>query len=161
MPRKKSEKLKVLQGTNRADRQRNTPKPKPLFPHHPPRGMIPKGAIYARWFWKENAAKLEALGLAREIDIPAFYTMCMTFETIRRCEDIIAEKGILVPGARGNELVKNPAVSVLNAARQQFRLQCQSFGLDPVSREKMDSPVEPDYDDPMERLLSGPKDFDL
>ena len=161
MPRKKSEKLKVLQGTARADRQRNTPKAKPIFPHHPPRGMIPQAASYARWFWKEHAGKLESLGLAREIDIPAFYVMCMTFETIRRCEDEIQRDGMTVDGARGNEKVKHPAISILNQARQQFRLQCQSFGLDPGSREKMDvTPDEPDYNDPMERLLSGPKDFE-
>ena len=156
MPKKKNEKLKVLQGTNRKDREKNNPKPKPLFPHSPPKNMIPKEAKHARKFWKDYAGKLEKLGLAREIDIPAFYTMAMTWETIRQCEELIAKEGILVPGARGQELVKNPAVSVLNAARQQFRLQCQRFGLDPDSREKINIATNDDDDDSfMEFLLKG------
>ena len=153
MPRKKSENLKLLEGTSRSDRQKNNPKPKPVFPANPPRGLVPKTAVYARQFWKQYASKLESLGLAREVDIPAFYTMAMTWQTIRECEELIAQQGVLVPGARGQEMVKNPAVSVLNAARQQFRLQCARFGMDPDSREKISVAVEEDPEDELEQLF--------
>ena len=156
MPRKKSENLKVLQGTNRADRQKNNPKPKPLFPANPPRGMIPKTAIYARQFWKEYASKLEAMGVAREVDIPAFYALCMTFNMIRECEETINREGMIVEGARTGDRVKHPAISILNQARQQFRLQCKSFGLDPDARDKLNIPVDEKNESEceMEKLLS-------
>ncbi len=155
MPRRKNAGLKLLQGTARPGRQRRPPRPDPVFPAHPPRGMIAAEAKAARWFWKNHAPKLEELGLAKEIDIPAFYVMAMTYETIVSCEDAIREHGVLVAGARGEALVKNPAFGILNAARQQFRLQCQQFGLDPNSREKMDAPAQAeDPEDAMEKLLS-------
>ena len=153
MPKAKSENLKVLQGTNRADRQKNNPKPKPLFPANPPRGMIPKNAVYARQFWKDYAGKLESLGVAREVDIPAFYALCMTFNMIRECEETINREGMIVEGARTGDRVKHPAISILNQARQQFRLQCKSFGLDPDSREKISVAVEEDPEDELEQLF--------
>ena len=79
----------------------------------------------------------------------------LTYNSIRLAEEEIAKHGLLIPGARGEELVKNPAVSILNQARQQFRLQCQTFGLDPHSRERLGLAVDQGEPDPMEGLLSG------
>jgi len=89
-------------------------------------------------------------GVLRASDVPAWEVLCLTYNSIRLAEEEIAKHGLLIPGARGEELVKNPAVSILNQARQQFRLQCQTFGLDPHSRERLGLAVDQGEPDPME-----------
>ncbi len=147
---RKSANLKILEGrsTGRVD---NSPKTPPIFPHRPPRGT-PK---HAREFWKEYAPMLDRAGMLRASDVPAWEVLCLTFNTIKLSEEAIAEHGLLVPGARGQEMVKNPVISVLNQARQQFRLQCQEFGLTPHSRERLGADMAQGEQDPMEALLSG------
>lgn len=147
----KSHKLKILEGrTNQGD---SSPKPRPTFPVSPPRGL-PK---HSRAFWKKYAPVLDRTGTLTEADVPAWTVLCNTWNTICQADQEIADKGLLIPGARGNEYVKNPAISILNAARQQFRLQCQAFGLDPFSRERLGVAVDTGEVDPMEELLSKPR----
>lgn len=98
---------------------------------------------------------LDRAGVLRASDVAAWQVLCLTYNTIRLAEDEIAKHGLLIPGARGDEIVKNPAVSILNQARQQFRLQCQSFGLDPHSRDRLGVNLSEGVDHPMEGLLSG------
>lgn len=98
---------------------------------------------------------LDRAGVLRASDVPAWEVLCLTYNSIRLAEEEIAKHGLLIPGARGEELVRNPAVSILNQARQQFRLQCQTFGLDPHSRERLGLSAELGEPDPMEALLSG------
>ncbi len=154
MPRgghnKKSNKILHLEGSPRAMSQDPSPKPVPIFPTKPPRGL-PK---YARQFWKDYAPKLEDMGVLTEVDVPGFHVLAMTYQTIRQAEKEIEERGLLLPGARGGDLVKNPAVSILNAARQQFRLMCQEFGLYPHSRNRLNVTAETGEPDAMELLLS-------
>jgi|GEM_PF-2440647 P27 family predicted phage terminase small subunit len=153
MPRgghnKKANRLKVLENRPGA-KVDNTPKTPPIFPHTPPRGM-PKEA---RQFWKKYAPMLDRAGMVRASDIPAFEILAMTYATIKDAEKEITERGLLVDGARGG-LVKNPAISILNAARQQFRLMASDFGLTPSARERLGGQVPQDEPDPMESLLSG------
>ena len=98
---------------------------------------------------------LDRAGVLRASDTAAWEVLCLTYNSIKLAEDEIAKHGLLVPGARGQELVRNPAISILNQARQQFRLQCQGFGLDPHSRERLGVNLSEGEDHPMESLLSG------
>lgn len=147
---KKSAKLKILEGRP-GTKVSTSPKTPPIFPHKAPRGT-PK---YAAEFWKVYAPMLDRAGVLRASDVAAFEILSLTYNTIKLAEDEIAKHGLLIPGARGDELVKNPAVSILNQARQQFRLQCQSFSLDPHSRERLGVNLSEGEDHPMESLLSG------
>lgn len=147
---RKAANLKILEGRTAGQVDRS-PKTPPIFPHRPPRGT-PK---HARDFWKKYAPMLDRAGVLRASDVPAWEVLCLTYNSIRLAEEEIAKHGLLIPGARGEELVKNPAVSILNQARQQFRLQCQTFGLDPHSRERLGLAVDQGEPDPMEGLLSG------
>ncbi len=153
MPRgghnKKASRLKVLEGRPGA-KVDTTPKTPPIFPHTPPRGL-PKEA---RQFWKKYAPMLDRAGILRASDVAAFEALATTYATIKNAEKEVAERGLLVDGARGG-LVKNPAISILNAARQQFRLLCSDFGLTPSARERLGGQVPPEEADPMESLLSG------
>jgi P27 family predicted phage terminase small subunit len=153
---RKSNKLKALEGGDRADRLNNPPVYIPVFPSEPPK-HLPE---YAKEFWCDVAPGLIRANLLTEADIKSFEVMALTYNTICQAEKCIDEEGLLIDGARGGQ-VKNPAISILNQARQQFRLQCQSFGLDPLSRERLNVPVQNGYDE-MEYLLSGiefKKDF--
>ena len=142
---RKSRDLKILEGTSKtADTSR---KPKPVFPKKAPRGF-PK---HARKLWSDYAPLLADLGVLRETDRPGWEVLCLTYQTIKECEDQLREEGLTVDGAKGGK-VKHPCISILNAARQQFRLMSQQFGLDPASRERLGVYVE-EADDEMERLL--------
>ena len=151
MPRggqnKKAEGLRLLEGKTRPGEGQKA-KPVPKFPAKAPRGT-PK---YARQLWNKYAPKLTELGILRETDQPAWEVLCLTYETIKQSEAAVQEKGILIPGARGNELVKNPALSVLAAARQQFRLMWAEFGISPASRERLGIYLE-ESESEMEALL--------
>ncbi|UNC92412.1 phage terminase small subunit P27 family [Candidatus Contubernalis alkaliaceticus] len=150
---KKSSQLKILEGRPVGD---YSPKPAPIFPVKPPRGIFPKEAKFARQLWETYGPMLERCGIVTELDIPAFGNLCMTYETIRQSEVKIQEDGLLIEGRKG-EPVKNPLTSVLNAARQAFRLQAQEFGLSPHSRERLNVQQDPGKEEPMEKLLSGIK----
>ncbi len=141
---KKSGTLKLLEGKTKTD---TTPKPAPVFPKKAPRGT-PK---YAKKLWQEYAPILERLGVLKETDKPGWEILCLTYQTIRECEDQLRVEGLTVDGMKGGK-VKHPCISILNAARQQFRLMSQQFGLDPASRERLGVYVE-ESDDEMEKLL--------
>ena len=136
--------------------QAKKPKTKPLFSEKAPRGS----GKYYREFWNKYAPKLAAAGVLRESDRASWEILCGTYETIKECEELIKEHGLLIPGARGNgEMVKNPAVSILNAARQQYRLQAAEFGLSPQARERLEI-SEPDELSPMGQFLKNRREKD-
>ena len=147
---KKAAGLRILEGRPGAQADRS-PKTPPVFPHRPPRGT-PK---HAREFWKEFAPMLDRAGVVRASDVAAWEVLCLTYNSIKLAEDEITKHGLLVPGARGQELVRNPAIAVLNQARQQFRLMCQEFALTPHARERLGAEVAPGEPDPLESILSG------
>lgn len=143
----KAHDLKVLEGRTGGEEDQ-PPRYKPIFPTEPG-ADLPEAA---REFWQKYASALNRTGILTEVDEPAFYNMAMTYNTIKECEQQIQQEGLLIDGARGGK-VKNPLISVLNQARQLFRLQCQSFGLDgPSSRERLN--VQPVNDDEIESLLT-------
>ena len=153
MSRRKPTELKVLHGTQRADRQKNEPKPERVFPVKPPRHL--KLPEYAKKFWKENAPRLDRLGLLTEADIDTFYTLAMLYNDMRDNEDAIKQDGATVPDGRGG-VKKHPSYSVLNAVRQQFRLLAAEFGCTPASRGKLDLPGEQEEDE-LETMLKSTK----
>jgi hypothetical protein len=46
----KPTKLKVLQGTDREDREKNYPKYEPVFPHDPPKDLPDKEVLWIKKF---------------------------------------------------------------------------------------------------------------
>ena len=152
MPRgghnKKSNSLQVLEGRDRADRHKESVEIKESFPVDPP-DWLPE---YAKLFWKKKAKILNDAGILTAADEAGFQVMALTYNTIIEAERAIDREGIIIVGDKGGQ-VKNPAVSVLNAARQQFRLQCQEYGLTPNSRERLGLQFEEEIDE-MEKLLN-------
>jgi len=119
------------------------------YPKNPP-GHLSR---HAKKFWRTLTAQLVEAGVLKAPDRLAWECLCESYATIIEAQAVIAAEGLLLPGRKG-ELVKNPASSVLSAARQHFRLACGEFGLTPVSRERLGLP-EPDLTDPISQLLNG------
>ena len=153
MPRgghnKKSNRLKVLEGSPRAQREDRTMKPKPIFPSKAPRGT-PK---YARLFWNTYAPILTEQGVLKETDKPSWEVLCGIYNTIKTCEETLEKEGLTIEGKRGGENVKHPCISILNQARQLYRLQAAQFGLDPTSRERMEIVDINHEESPMAKIL--------
>ena len=145
---KKSSKLKLLKGTDRKNRSRRSPEPQPGIQKSPP-SWLPS---WAKVFWRKYAFKLKEFGILTEADRPAFEELCLLYDRIRECHEILQRDGLMVEGARGGQ-VKHPLVSVMNAAENQFRMLSIEFGLTPAARDRLDLPEVPDEDmDPMKRL---------
>ena len=153
MPARKPTQLKVLQGTARKSRLTNEPKPKPAAPKCP--DWLSKEA---KRKWKELAPKLEKLGLLTELDGEQLAALCTHWSIIQQAAKDIKERGILIPSAREDgALVKNPALQVLRDNSMAFSKYAGHFGLDPVSRGRINLSDEKEKDDFEEFLNRGKK----
>ena len=132
--------LRVLQGTARPARRRNTPKPRPIAPSWP---SWLNGE--ARREWQRVAPKLTALGLLTELDRTALTAFCVAWAHLREAEAAVQRDGLTVPGYRGAPR-KHPALTVINQATQQLRAWALELGLTPSARSRLDLPPPEDDD---------------
>lgn len=146
---KKPSALHVLNGnpSKIKDLGKNEPKPIPLMPDCP--DWLPDAA---KEIWKEEAPRLERLGLLTEIDGEEFARYCLLTVRARQAEREVEEKGIMVPGAVKGTMVKNVAVAIsrdYNAAASKL---ADKFGMNPVSRRGIE--IKPDDTGKRKSLLS-------
>lgn len=132
--------LKLVQGTARPSRRRNEPKPRLTAPPCP--SWLSREA---RGEWRRLAPELERLGLLTVLDAVAFASLCESWASWRRCEEIIEHEGAVVPGHRG-VMRKHPLLSAANAYQQAVRAFCAEFGLTPASRQRLDVVAEVEDD---------------
>ncbi len=139
---KKPTQLKILQGTNRADRaKRNEPKPAPLMPAQPP-GLDEFGLEA----WRRLAPILCRLGLLTEADGEAFWALCQTWSQLRKA---LLELNGMNP--RDDDYRK--VALTVEKARTDFRLMAIEFGLTPASRSRIDLPeIGDEGDGALEKL---------
>jgi len=130
---RKPNNLKILEGRDR--NLNNPPRPAGGFSKEAP-DYLPN---YAKMFWDRNVPVLLKCKLLTAADYDTFCVMALIFNTICQAEKCIDEEGIIVDGARGGK-VKNPAFSILNQARQQYRQFAESFGLCPGGRDRLNVP---------------------
>ena len=130
MASKKPTTLKKLAGTLRPDRVNlGEPRP-PAASGYCPRDLPET----AKKLWRRLGPILAELGLLTVLDVPAARDMILCAARLVQCEAIIEEKGILVPGARNEGLVKNPAIAAANQYRAALYKWCTKFGLTPSDR---------------------------
>ena len=163
-PRKESEKMKLLKGTFRGDRDSHEPRPAPIRPECP--GWLPAEAVKE---WDSLAPALERLGLLTSIDGDQFAFYCLFTARARQAEKLINDMGLLVKSARGDgQMVKNPAVQIARDYGAAASKMADKFGLNPSSRAGLgitqaDEGVlnkfirDREYDE-MESLLTKPED---
>lgn len=140
-PKPKPVELKVLEGNpGKRPLPTNYPRPRPVAPRIP-RGIPPA----ARRFWKENAPKLERLGILTEVDGPAFTLLVLHWTVAWQAGQELKNGSLLVPGMKGG-LVKNPLLQILRDNSRAFRQYAAEFGLTPSARSRLSIP-EPEEDD--------------
>ena len=132
--------LKVLNG-NPGKRPLNDKEPQPArsLPKSP-YGM----EYHAKKMWDDITPKLHRLGILTEIDHQMLELMCVHYGLARQAMTEIKKNGIISVGDRGN-IIRNPALAVLNTNSQVFRRYATEFGLTPSSRAKL-KVAEPDED---------------
>lgn len=156
-PPKKPTRLKVIQGTFRADRATvNEPKPEPGIP------VVPAHlSDEAKVEWGRVTQDLEALGLLTRIDRAALAAYCEWWsdwvDATRKC---IGESGkdlkVIKTGERilydaegritersGGNFVENPYYSIKKRAAELMHKFLTEFGMTPASRTRISAkPVE-------------------
>jgi P27 family predicted phage terminase small subunit len=149
--------LKVLSGTYRADRDKETPKPAPLMPEPPE--WLPDGA---KEIFKKQAPELVRLGILSAIDADEFGRYCLYTLRQAQCETYIEQTGILIPSAREGDghRVKNPACQLARDYGAAASKLADKYGLNAVSRNNVSVYVKSDDDGPFDYLLSGHKGED-
>ena len=125
-------KLKVLKGTQRADRINDgEPMPDPNIPDAP--DFLSKDALIE---WGRITAQLSKLGLLTDLDMAALALYCQAWGRIVQYEKIVAEKGELYETQNGN-IQLSPAMWVVNKAYEQVYKFLSEFGMSPASRAKV------------------------
>ena len=79
----------------------------------PPRPL----SIAARLTWDRHAARIHGEGRYGQIDHDQLASYCECVEMYLQCKAAIDEHGVLVQGRTQHELVRNPALTPLNQAR--------------------------------------------
>lgn len=127
----KAKALKVIQGTWRADRDAHRPWIPAKAPRQPP-GMSP----LARGCWQRLAPKLVELGLLTELDRESFTALCESWALYRRMEALITELGETYETKTGF-IRPRPEIGIRDRALSQLQRSCAAFGLEPVSRSRL------------------------
>ena len=147
MPGRKPTALKALQGTLRADRQLNEPKPKPIFPFDVPDYFNEDSRLH----WNFLKRLLEPMGLLTEADLGQFTALCSAYGRALQADKELKCAPLTVR-SNGKE-AKNPLLQISRDSWDQYSNLSKRFGLDPLSRGSLDIQQPPEELDPMEILL--------
>ena len=133
-PRKPSN-LKVLHGTDRADRSNDSePQPREFEEVPSPPHWLDH---YAKKEWEQTAPFLIEAGLLTRADLSMYTAYCQLFARVIRAEMEIMEKGLTFETPNGH-VQKRPETTISRDALQQLRQYSARFGLDPASRSSIE-----------------------
>ena len=143
--------LKVLQGTQRADRMnRNEPKPRVAIPQCPSHL-----SGEAKREWRRMARDLAQLGLLSRIDRGALALYCQAWGRWVEAEEALKRHGTMVKSPNGFPM-QSPYLAVANKAMEQMRAMLTEFGMSPSSRTRVHGTAVIDTEpDPFEKYLFG------
>ena len=145
----KPTRLKVLAGTQRADRMnKNEPNPKVEIPRCPSHL-----SDEAKREWRRVAKDLAVVGLLTRIDRAALAAYCQAWGRWVEAEEALRKHGVMVKSPNGYPM-QSPYLAVANKAMEQMRALLAEFGMSPSSRTRVHA--EPVLeDDPFEEFLRG------
>jgi P27 family predicted phage terminase small subunit len=124
--------LKVLEGTNRADREnKNEPAVNVEIPE-PPEHLSELALIE----WHRIAPVLFKYGLLSNIDMAALAAYCQAFSRWAKAETQLKTESYTIKTDKGN-IIQNPLVGIANQAMIQMRAFLIEFGMTPASRTKV------------------------
>jgi len=144
-------KLKILKGTQRADRfNPNEPMPDPNIPEAP--DHLSKDALIE---WGRMSNKLAKLGLLTDLDMAALAMYCQAWGRIVKYEKLVNQAGELHK-VNGN-ITLSPAMWVINKAYDQCYKLLSEFGMSPASRAKVSAKPPEKKTDPWEKFGNSKK----
>ncbi len=151
-PKPAAAELKVLSGTFRADRDKETPKPAPIMAEPPE--WLPDSA---KDMYQKTAPGLVRLGILSAIDADEYGRYCLYTLRQAQCETYIEKTGLLIASAREGDAhrVKNPACQLARDYGAAASKLADKFGLNTVSRNNISVNTEAPELDEMEKLLSN------
>ena len=142
-PSGKSNKLKLLQGTYRKDRDGGeNPSPASSIPNCP---SFLKGE--ARREWKRISPELAANGLLSELDRAALAAYCSSWGMYVETDKVIRAEGLTYVNSRGREMAR-PEVAIRRQAMNQMKAFITEFGMTPNSRGRVTVSEEKDQENP-------------
>jgi P27 family predicted phage terminase small subunit len=144
----KPTKLKILQGTDRADR-RNPGEPE-INPEIPP--MPGHLSDEARAEWERMAKPLFDLGLLTPVDMASFAAYCQAYGRWAQAETKLKTEGLTVTTTNGNH-IQNPLVGIANQAMEHMRKHLANFGMSPADRAKVVANKIDGSSDPFDKLF--------
>jgi P27 family predicted phage terminase small subunit len=148
--RRKPTALKILHG-DRPDRINDRAPVPPTTDVVRPEWLSPAAVAV----WDRLAPDLVRTRVLTAWDVDAFARFCWAAATSVALMAEIDRDGPLVPGARGRELVRHRALSVLRQLDAELLAIGGRFGLTPADRDRI-RVVAPDDGRNVERLLSNP-----
>lgn len=124
--------LKVLQGTDRADRGNpNEPKTTTALPACPEHLNDE-----AQREWERIGTLLAGLGLVTQIDRAALAAYCQVWSRWVEAEEAIRRYGVVIKSP-SNFPMQSPYLAIANKAMDQMRLLLTEFGMTPSSRTRV------------------------
>jgi len=131
---RKPTRLKVVQGTARADRTNpKEPKPEIEIPSCPV-GLSPS----AKAEWRRVAPLLEDQGLLAKVDRAALAAYCELYARWIKSLKMIQEKSEVITTPNGS-LQVSPWVSIARSAEKELRTYAGLFGMTPADRGKVNA----------------------
>jgi len=149
--------LKIRDGEKNKNRiNRNEPKPelsRPTCPQHL------SGA--AKYEWRRIVPELEKLGLLSQIDRAALAAYCSAYGRWVEAENQLRQLALMSPQTKGllyktpnDNLIINPLVRISKDSLELMHRYLVEFGMTPASRTRIATAVNPESDDPMDKLLN-------
>ena len=142
--------LKLVAGTDRADR-RNSAEPKPdLSIPNPPAHLADAGKVE----WGRVCEQLYRLGILSELDRAALAIYCQAYARWAQAETDLAEGGgqLVLETVSGN-LIQNPLVGIANKAMADLSKYAADFGMNPSARSRIKADERGKEDDPATRYF--------
>ncbi|WP_304082625.1 phage terminase small subunit P27 family [Maridesulfovibrio ferrireducens] len=137
--------MKLLQGTNRPDREnKNEPKPDLSIPT-PGNHLLAEALME----WGRMSRELHKLGLLTELDRPALEAYCQNYGRWIEIEREMQKPDFkyVILTAKGNA-IQNPLVGMANTAQVLMHKFLTEFGMTPSSRTRISAPKTKDDTNP-------------
>ena len=125
-------KLKIVRGTDRADRQvENEVEPDLNIPI-PPEHLNQIASVE----WGRISEQLYKLGLLSDIDRAALAGYCVSWSRWVEAEKELAKDGLTIETTNGN-IIQNPVIGIANQAMTHMRKFLIEFGMSPAARTRV------------------------
>ena len=132
-PPKKPTKLKLLEGTARADRRLKNEVDPPVGMPDAPAHLNER----ARKEWDRMSQYLFNLGLLSECDMAALAAYCVAYGRWSEAEQKLNESPSLLVKTNSGNIIQSPLVGIANTAMKLMIQTATEFGMTPAARTRV------------------------